>query len=306
LNRRIAITGASGFIGGQAAKRLTRAGYSISCLGRAQLQHPGEHLSGVWGVLHCAGKAGAWGRYDEYYSANVELTERLLKAAKTCGVRRFVNLSSPSIYFDYKHQLGLSEQFLPRRFSNAYAKTKYLAEQRVRGAHSEHFETVSLRPRGVVGEGDTNWLPRIIELRKSGSLKQVGSGPVLANFTSISNLLDAIELCFCAPPSAMGETYNIHNGVEEDFWQVVEKALELNGLDGQRKHVPLRMAMLLAKANAVWNRILRRQKEPALLPIKVGVSAYSLTMDISKARQRLGYAPRQSTHDALAEWRVPN
>ncbi len=299
--KRIAITGASGFIGRRALERLGES-YEVLPVGRKDLPQIEKVLQGVDGVLHCAGKAGAWGSDQEYYEANVHLTRNLLVAAKKASVRRFINLSSPSIYFDYKNQFGLTEDYVPARFSNAYAKTKYEAELEVAAAHGPTFETLSLRPRGVIGAGDTNWFPRIIDLRKKGALKQVGPGDAVANFTSVSNLLDAIALAFSAPSTAMGETYNIHNGTDERFWDVIEAGLKECGLDAQRRSVPLPIAMGLARLNETWHRAIGTQQEPNLLPVKLGVSVYSLTMDISKARNRLRYEPKQSTKEALREF----
>lgn len=318
----IVITGASGFIGGRAADRLVESGYRVIATGRSQqrprtminpeIEYRAAHfddvaklktdLEGVWGVLHCAGKAGAWGSYADFYEANVDLTQRLVDAARRAGVQRFVNLSSPSIYFDYKDQLRLTEEFRPPRFSNAYAETKYLAEQAVHRAHGRDFQVISLRPRGVIGAGDVNWMPRIISLRKSGGLRQIGDGRNQANFTSVSNLLDAIELAFSAPESATGQVYNIHNGVDENFWDVVDKGLRAVNLDSRRKKVTRSTAMFLARANERWNAWRGTEKEPELLPVKIGVSTYSMTMDISRAKKLLGYTPKQTTEQALEEF----
>lgn len=315
----IAITGASGFIGGRAAQRLQERGYHVVALGRGkapkslgeaeyrqvafdQAASLSAALENVHGILHCAGKAGAWGAYADYYDANVALSERLADAALKSGVRRFVNLSSPSIYFDYCDQLALREDFIPRRFSNPYAETKYFAERAVHARQSDHFEVISLRPRGVIGAGDTNWLPRIISMREAARLIQTGDGTNLANFTSIENLLDAIELAFKAPSAATGRVYNIHNGPDEKFWDVVEQGLHSVGLDAERRVLPRGLVMSIARANALAQRLCRVTKEPDLLPVKAGVSAYSMTMDLTAAKERLGFVPRQTTQEALAQF----
>ena len=49
-------------------------------------------------------------------------------------------------------------------------------------------------------------------------------------------------------------------------------------------------------------RLLRVKREPVLLPITVGVMCFSMTMDISKARSRLGYRPRFTTEDGIREF----
>ncbi len=318
---KILITGANGFIGSRLAEYLSQKGHDVVQSGRqAQATAPGwgtylpaeltleadcERLvKGVEAVIHAAGKAGAWGSLKSYVDANVKATDLLLEACRRAGVKRFINLSSSSISFDFRDQLDLDESFLPPRFSNAYAQTKHEAEQRVLQAHSRDLWTLSLRPRGVLGAGDRNWLPRIIELRQKNRLVQVGSGRNRVDFTSVVNLCYAIDLALHASQSSFGEVYNITNGESVVLWDFVEEALERLDLDGNRRKVPLAPMMMLARANEVFHRFMGSEKEPLILPLKIGVAAYSMTLNIEKIKQRLGYRPQQSTEEALQEFVV--
>ena len=65
-----------------------------------------------------------------------------------------MHLSSPSIYFDGRDHLGLTEEQVPKRFKHPYAATKYLAEQKVFGAQEFGLEVLALRPRFVTGAGE--------------------------------------------------------------------------------------------------------------------------------------------------------
>ena len=243
----VLITGATGFVGSRLSARLHSSGYNVIASGRGSPSiYKGSHkyiqlemnsvdqclkvLKGVDAVVHCAGKAGTWGPHSSYVSANVLGTKNLLQACKEKSVKRFVNISSPSIYFDYKDQFMLKEGDLPQIFSNSYAVTKFEAEKLVASAHSEKLATISLRPRGVIGAGDNNWLPRIIELRKKNSLIQPGDGKNMVDFTSIENLLDAIELCLTTDKINCGRAYNITNGEPIKLWDFIEKSVVNNGL----------------------------------------------------------------------------
>jgi 2-alkyl-3-oxoalkanoate reductase len=253
-------------------------------------------------VIHCAGMAGTWGPYEDYYRANVLGTKFLLDGAKASGVRRFVNISSPSIYFDFKDQFCLKEEEVPKHFSNAYAQTKYESELLVRSYHSDELQTVSLRPRSVIGRGDQNVLPRLIKLQQDGNLVQIGQGANVVDITTIGNLIHAVKLCLKAQSDAMGETYNITNGAPIKFWDFVEDVLRMAGLQTSRRRLPYGPVMLAARINETLNKIRRRKSEPTLLPISVGVISYSMTLDISKAEKKLGYKPVYSTHEGIREF----
>jgi len=312
----VLITGISGFIGAATARRLAaRPGRAVIGTGRRpavtgvtvayrQLRLAADEdldsaLAGVDHIVHCAGVAGTWGGEKEYYEGNVSATERLMAAARRQGVERFVFLSSPSIYFAYRHQLNLSEADIPKKLCGPYARTKHVAEQRVLAAHAGDMATVALRPRGVIGAGDSNWLPRIISLQQRGRLIQPGDGQNLADFTAIENLLDAIELALDAPATSLGRAFNITNGAPEPLWGLIDRALAMAGLSTKRKRVPLPLAMAAARANETYHRIRGTKVEPNILPLKVGIAAYSMTLDISLARNYLGYTPRASSDDAL-------
>lgn len=320
---RILVTGGTGFIGSRLIETLLEnPNYQISFTGRKKPNRPdllergAKFLCGdladrnfaksatqnIDAIIHSAGMAGTWGAYEAYYRANVLATQFLLEGARANGVRRVINISSPSIYFDFKDQINLKEGDLPPQFSNAYAKTKYEAEVLVQSSHSQDLQTVSLRPRSVIGRGDQNVLPRLIRLQETGNLVQIGGGKNIVDITTIGNLIHAISLCLHAQPSAMGETYNITNGSPVRFWDFVDEVLTCANLPLKLKHLPRAPVMLAARLNEFISRIIRRKNEPAFLPISIGIISFSMTMDISKARNKLGYVPQYSTRDGIMEF----
>lgn len=316
----VLITGGTGFIGGRISQALLESGkHNVTITGRKQPRSPlsgatyklgdladatftNQVTQNIEAVVHSAGMAGTWGPYHDYFRANVRATENLLKGAKANGVRRVINISSPSIYFDFKDQFNLRETDRPKKFSNAYAQTKYEAELLMHQFHSSDLQTISLRPRSVIGRGDQNVLPRLIRLQQSGNLVQVGHGENTVDITSIGNVIHACSLCLEAPASAMGETYNITNGAPVKFWDFVEEVLKEANLPVQRKKLPYAPVMAAAQLNEFFSKVIKRKSEPALLPISVGIIAFSMTLDLRKAREKLGYTPRFTTRDGILEY----
>ncbi len=315
----VLITGVSGFIGEATAKHLQKKAHSVYGSGRGQ--NKPKDFAGHYRpldlldseqcrtavkdmdvVIHCAGKAGTWGPFVDYYQGNVQATDNLVKACQNSSVTRFINLSSPSVYTAYKDQWDLKEQDIPKQFINAYAETKYQAEQIVSQAHGKQLLTLSLRPRGVIGAGDRNWFPRVIEMRKQGRLVQVGNGENLAEFTSIDNLVELLERCLHVEPEAFGEVYNVTNGDPVNFWNFIETGLEKVGMDGQRKRWPLGVLMPMAQFNEVVCKTLKIKREPRILPVKLAVSAYTMTMNIEKVKTKLNYQPKVSNQQAMTDF----
>lgn len=322
---KILVTGATGFIGGRTVEALLGLSYDeVRCCGRnrskaERLEKQGayfyegsllddKHLEEITRdidiVVHCAGLAGTWGKYQDYHQANVTATEKLIAAAQKNGTQRFVNISSPSIYFDYCDQFDLVEGDLPKRFSNHYAATKFKAEKVVEKAHSEKFLTVSLRPRFVIGAGDNQIIPRLIRLQQSKMLVQIGDGENIVDITTVKNVVDAILLCLQAPASTMGEVYNISNGAPVKFWEFVDMVLTKMGLATEKKKLPYSLMLRLARVNQMVAICVKRKEEPRLLPIAVAALAKSMTLNISKAREKLGYDPRQSLEEGVDEFLV--
>ncbi len=186
----------------------------------------------VEAVVHCAGavglwgrrseeRLGLWGRYQAFHQGNVLVTENVVEACLKEQVRRLVHLSSPSVYFDGRSHLGLTEEQLPKRFRHPYAATKFLAEQKVFGAQEFGLEVLALRPRFVTGAGDMSIFPRLLKMQRKGRLAIVGNGLNKVDFTSMQNLNEALLSCLQVSGSALGKVYNISNGTPVPLWDVV-------------------------------------------------------------------------------------
>ncbi|WP_339845064.1 NAD(P)-dependent oxidoreductase [uncultured Halopseudomonas sp.] len=316
---RILITGASGFIGGRFAADALSLGLEVRCTGRnsAALQWLGargaECLAGdlldadftqrasrgCEAIMHCAGAVGTWGSYQHFHDANVRATEHVLASAVSQGVRRLVHLSSPSIYFDGKSHRDVTEDFLPPRFFDHYGATKHLADQKVFAAGRAGLEVIALRPRFVIGAGDTSIFPRLLRAHQSGRLRIIGNGNNHVDLTPVENLNLAMHAALEAPAQALGRAYNISNGQPVAFWPQFNALLARLGMPELDRHIPFPVAYAMAAVAEAKARLTSGQPEPAILRLGMAVMARDFNLDISAARTLLGYQPRISIDQGI-------
>ncbi|RBJ79777.1 NAD-dependent epimerase/dehydratase family protein [Pseudomonas sp. MWU12-2534b] len=319
---KILVTGASGFIGGRFARFALEQGLEVRVNGRRAeaVEHlvrrgaefiPGdlsdadlvrELCRDVDTVVHCAGAVDLWGRYQDFHLGNVLVTENVVEACLKQRVQRLVHLSSPSVYFDGRDHLGLTEEQVPKRFKHPYAATKYLAEQKVFGAQEFGLEVIALRPRFVTGAGDMSIFPRLLKMQRKGRLAIVGNGLNKVDFTSVHNLNEALFSCLHAGGSALGKVYNISNGAPVPLWDVVNYVMRQMQVPQVTRYRSFGLAYSVAALNEGFCKLWPGRPEPTLSRLGMQVMDKNFTLDISRARHYLGYEPKVSLWSALDEF----
>jgi 2-alkyl-3-oxoalkanoate reductase len=254
-------------------------------------------------VVHCAGLSSPWGTYQEFYQANVLSTLNLLQVAQATGTKRFILISTPSVYFNYQDRFDLKESDpLPDPMVNHYAVTKYQAEQETLRLNRPDFQTIALRPRAIIGAEDAVIFPRVLRAYHEGRLKIVGDGKNVVDLTCVANVIQAVEACLNAPPEAFGEVYNITNGEPKPLWETIGHFLSALDLPPVTKKIPASVALTVAGLNEFIHRYFLGGREPALTRYSVGILSTSMTMNIDKARTKLGYTPVQNTLEGVKEF----
>ncbi|MGE8438040.1 MAG: NAD-dependent epimerase/dehydratase family protein [Pseudomonas palmensis] len=319
---RILVTGASGFIGGRFARFALEQGMEVRVNGRRAegVEHlvrrgaqfiPGDLgdpelarrvCQGVETVVHCAGAVGNWGRYQDFHQGNVVVTENVVEACLKEHVRRLVHLSSPSIYWNGRSRLGVTEEQVPRRLHNAYATTKYLAEQKVFGAQEFGLEVLALRPRFVTGAGDVSIFPRLLKMQQKRRLAIIGNGLNKVDFTSVQNLNEALINAVLAGNDALGQAYNISNGHPLPLWDVINYVMRRMDLPQVTRYRSSGLAYGLGALNEGACLLWPGRPQPTLSRLAVQVMNKDFTLDISRARQQLDYRPQVSLWAALDEF----
>jgi nucleoside-diphosphate-sugar epimerase len=88
------------------------------------------------------------------------------------------------------------------------------------------------------------------------------------------------------------------------FRDFVTRMLATRGVDMPDKSAPAGVATAAAAtAERAW-RLLRRPGQPPLTRFAVWVSSKECTLDISRAREELGYEPVKTREEGLAELRL--
>lgn len=231
-NRKVLVTGATGFIGGHVVQRLIsekRAtvrslarspakAHEIAKLGAevvtgdlADLASLGRAVRGCSVVVHAAAQVSSVPRRETFTQSNVTGTENLLHAAARAGVSRFVHLSSIAV-FGLAGSGEVTDQSPRRHSGDAYCDTKLDAEEVVLRVNRENRLPITiLRPSAVYGPGSTHWSIIPLKRIKKGKMFLVDGGQGLLNYVYIDNLVDAILLA-SEDDNALGEAFIVNDG----------------------------------------------------------------------------------------------
>jgi nucleoside-diphosphate-sugar epimerase len=317
------VTGGSGFIGGRLIERLRREGTRVRALARSDaaarrvaelgaepvrgdLDDREAMSSGAEGgerAFHLAAQLGDWGPWADFERGNVDGTRNALAACAEAGVRRFVHCGTEAALMAGEPLVQVDESAPLRPDSRApYPATKARAEQAVRDANREGFETVVVRPRFVWGAGDTTLLPEMVDTVRKGRFAWVGGGRNITDTTHVDNAVEGLMLA--AERGRPGEAYFVTDGEPVVFREFVTAMLETQGVEPPDRSLPAWTAGPMARfAEAAW-KALPLRGAPPMTTFRAWILTQECTIDISKARDELGYAPLVSHEQGLAEMKA--
>jgi nucleoside-diphosphate-sugar epimerase len=320
------VTGGSGFIGGRLISRLVADGTDVRALARSEasaakvaglgaapvrgdLADTDAMAAGAQGcehAYHLAAHLGDYGDWAEFERGNVDGTRNALDACARAGVRRFVHCGTEAALMAGEPLIEVDESAPLRPDSPApYPATKAQAEQTVRAANREGFETVVLRPRFVWGLGDTTLLPQMVEMVKAGKFMWVGGGGQLTATTQVDNVVEGLVLA--AERGSPGEAYFVTDGEPKSepvvFREFVSDLLRTQGVEPPTRTIPGWVGgVLRAVGEPTW-KALPLPGRPPLARFTLWVLTQECTIDDSKARRELGYSPVVSRAQGLEELR---
>lgn len=207
---RIALSGASGLVGRWIVAAARASGHDLLLLSR-----PGWHLgdapdlTGCDALIHAAFQHLP-GRYrggegddpQGFVAANRDGSLRLFQAARDCGVRRALFLSSRAVHDGHPAGMALPDDLAPLP-TNLYGQIKADLEAALAAMAGPGFRTASLRPTGVYGPGQPQkWAGMIADF-----LRGITPPPGIATEVHGADLADA-ALRTLADPEMAG-SYNV-------------------------------------------------------------------------------------------------
>jgi nucleoside-diphosphate-sugar epimerase len=312
---RIAVTGASGFIGGVVASALAmpELGHEVIGYGRtpggwsyrskvADASHyriwdvaRGRLATGtrVDAVVHCAALADDWAPLDAALRVNRDGTRNVVRSFPAA---RIVHLSTSSVYDAFVPTVNADESQGPAgRFLSSYSQSKAAAEAELIGT-----DAVILRPHAVYGPGDTTLLPRLLAGVRRGRLTLPDGATVEHTLTHIDNLVAAVILALA--PEAPTGVFNIGDDTPVLLSAVLTELLAKKGRSDVTLHrIPYGTAFALASAVELAHRVSRRGR-PRVTRYAVSQLGLERTLDLTAARQQLGYRPRPTSLAGAERW----
>jgi dolichol-phosphate mannosyltransferase len=259
--KRVLVTGATGFIGANLAHRLVRDGHEVHLLVRPADMDARWRLRTIWDacqvhavelqelervreivtsvdpqwIFHLA----AYGAYSSQsdvqriVSTNYNGLVNLLEASVSTGFEAFVNAGTSSEYGWKDHAPLESELAEP---NSHYAATKAAATTYCRFVAQHHRRNVStLRLYSVFGpwEDPTRLLPTLILRGLQGELPPLVSPTIARDYVFVDDIVDAFICVAQTPPSDFGAVLNVGTGVQTTLREMVEQVRTLFHIDAE-------------------------------------------------------------------------
>ncbi|OEU62572.1 MAG: hypothetical protein BA867_05005 [Desulfobacterales bacterium S5133MH16] len=307
--KRVLVTGANGFIGTNLCKKLMGENFRVLGAvrsGKAALLPEGVEathiesidgdtdwkntLEGVNTVVHLAArvhvmKDSASDPFSECRKVNVMGSERLALAAVQYGVKRFIFISSVKVNGEenvraYKE----SDAPAPR---DSYGISKMQAEKRIKEITADSdMDFVILRPPLVFGPGVKANFLKLIKTVDKGTPLPLASVQNRRSLIYIENLTHAIITCI-QHPNAGDQTYFVSDDEDVSTSELIQKIA--SALNKSARLFPFPQLLLFILGRLIG-------KGPAVDRL-IG----SLTVDISKIKQGLGWKPPFTMEQGLRE-----
>ena len=245
---------------------------------------------GVRSVFHCVAQVPLAKDKSLFESVNIGGTRVLLDAAVKARVVKFVYVSSSAV-FGAPKQNPVTEETPPTP-AEAYGRAKLEGENLCKAYAANGLDVSIIRPRTILGHGRLGIFQILFEwIREGRNVPVLGRGDNQYQFVHADDLAEACILAAARPGSA------IYNCGAERFGtmrQALEQLCSHAGTGSSVRSVPM--------TPAVWAMHLTSAMGLSPLgPYHALMYGRSLYFDIRKAQAELGWRPKFSNQEMLAQ-----
>ncbi len=232
---RIAVIGASGFVGSTLverllsrhevvpfihssgnAMRLARRNIELPMLNLLDSRQVDTALKGVTHVVNCS-RGG-----DEVMLTGLK---NLLSAARKQRVQRFVHLSSVAVYGDPPPAESTRESAPARPASGTYGDVKLKQDNMIAAAVGSGLPSTILCPPNIAGPYSF-FLVALVDTLRAGRFALLDDGDAPCSLVDVSNLCHAIELALTNGPGN-GERMFVTDDEDTSWRKVIDSLLPL-------------------------------------------------------------------------------
>ncbi len=314
---KIAVTGATGLVGGHLVDYLAERDYQVVAVGRSsdklkRFSHPNiekrvadiedresvlQAVSGVDVVVHAAGTVDPYGSREAIFATNVGGTKMILDVSKNSGVKHFLFISSLSVITGQGDQYDVDESEPLKPCGEAYADSKVEAERLVMneaGKGESSMKVTALRPGFIYGPGEKAWMPRLINSIATGKAMLIDNGVKQTNVIYVENLSHAITSAILNQ-NAYGQVYNLTDGQKVTKKELFDAIADGLSLPRVKKVVPGAAAKMVCEVVSKVAPLLPNDTQRKLA--RFSRAAFRLAgvnqgFSIAKAERELNYVDR--------------
>lgn len=308
------VTGATGLLGSHIVEQLRKRNMPVRVLVRrgsnrswletqdvefveGDVTDPASLASACEGcdaVYHSAARVGDWGPWEEFQRITIDGTRNILEASIAAGVRRFMHVSSISVYGYHTNDITVDETFdLGYKMYRwaYYTRSKVEAERIVwEASRQKRIEVTVIRPAWIYGERDRTTIARLYNMIRQGKAKILGAGDNRLNVVYAGNIAEA-AIRAAEMPEAVGEAFNCSNdGVitQQQYFDLLAKAI---GAPPVQRKVPYRVAYNAGFVLECIGHLFRLRKPPFVTRYAVWLMGRRSYFSAEKARRELDWKP---------------